>query len=107
MNASLETSRRQYNEYFNGTVLPLLGLTEAVVNELGFYEIAQQIKNTSVKEKYRRLAIQLLEENLREHQAERPRAIELFEARQARALREWQEASHTWEEALWKLVSQQ
>ncbi len=107
MNTSLEISRRQYSEFFKGTVLPLLGLTEAAVDELGFYKIAQRIKNNPVKEKYLRLAIQLLEENLREHQAERPRAIELFEAKQARELREWQETSHTWEEALWKLVSQQ
>lgn len=107
MNMSLEISRRQYNDFFNGTVLPLLSLTDAAVDELGFYEIAQRIKNTPVKEQYRRLAIQLLEENLREHQAERPRAIDLFEAKQAYELREWQETSHTWEEALWRLVSHQ
>lgn len=106
MNASLQISRRQYNEFLKGTVLPILGLSEDASNELGFLEIAQRIDNASVKLKYRRLAIQLLEENLREHQAERPRAIELLDAKQIEELHEWQETSSVWEKALWALVSQ-
>lgn len=104
--SSFQASRRQYNEFFKGTVLPLINLAEASAAELGFSEIAQHIDNGPVKEKYRRLAILLLEDNLREHQAERPRAIELFEANHAHELREWQETLHIWEDALWKLISQ-
>lgn len=78
MNISLQTSRREYNDFFKGTVLPILGLSEEASSDLGFLEIAQRIDKGPIKEKYRRLAIQLLEENLREHQAERPSAIEFI-----------------------------
>lgn len=107
MNALLQTSRRQYSEFFRGTILPILGLSEEASKKLGFLEIAQRIDSAPIRDKYRRLAIQLLEENLREHQAERPRAIELFDAKHIDELYEWQETSSVWEKALWSLVSQQ
>lgn len=107
MNISLQTSRREYNDFFKGTVLPILGLSEEASSDLGFLEIAQRIDKGPIKEKYRRLAIQLLEENLREHQAERPSAIELFDAKKIFELSEWQETSSVWEKALWELVSLQ
>jgi len=107
MNSALQNARREYEEYFVNTVFPVLGLTEEAVNELGFYEIAQRIHNSLIKQKYRSLAIELLEENLRGHQAERPRAVELFEAKHIYELREWQKISNEWEESLWALVSQQ
>lgn len=107
MISSLQAARQKYNEYFEGSVLPLLGLTDEAANELGFFDIAQRLPNSSVREKYRRLAIELLDENLREHQAERPSAIDLFEAKRVCELREWQEVSRAWEDALWALMSQQ
>ncbi len=107
MNASLQASRREYNEFFKGTVLPIFGLAKKICKILLLLHIVQRIDNVPIREKCRRLAIQLLEENLREHQAERPRAIELFDAKQIDELHEWQETSSIWEKALWELVSQQ
>lgn len=106
MNSELQTIRRKYNEYFKNTVFPLLGLTDADVDQLAFGQIAHRISDGSVRRTYLRLAIELLEENLRDHQAYRPKAIALFESKKVSELREWQKVSNEWEEALWALVSQ-
>lgn len=107
MNSSLQTARCEYNEYLERTVLPLLGLSKEARNVLGFADVAQKIDNRPIRQKFCEFAIELLEQNLLEHQAERPRALELFKAKRAYELREWQETSNIWEAALWSLVSQQ
>ncbi|MEQ1537073.1 MAG: hypothetical protein ABL923_14450 [Burkholderiaceae bacterium] len=106
MKNNLQSIRHEYNDYFKSTVFPLLGITEDRLDRLGFEEIALLIRDATIRRKFRRLAIQLLEANLHEHQTDRPSAIALFDAQNVSELRDWQDVSLTWEKALWALASQ-
>lgn len=106
MNKRLETARREYNLFFESEVFPVLGLDEADLDDLGFDKIATRIKDSAIRKQYRRLAIDLLEENIRDHQIDRPRALDLFDAGSLLELRDWQDVTIAWEHALWAIVSQ-
>ncbi len=106
MKNNLQSVRSKYNNYFTGTVLPLLGIAQDTLDQLSFEEIAQRIGDSGIRKAYRRLAIQLLEANLHDHQVGRPSAIVLLDAGDLCELRDWQEVTFTWERALWALASQ-
>ena len=106
MKNNIQSIRQEYNDYFKSTVFPLLGIKEDRLDYLGFEDITQRIQDTNIRKKYRKLAIQLLEVNLYEHQSDRPSAIALFDAKNLSELREWQDVTFTWEKAIWALASQ-
>lgn len=88
MKNNIQFTRREYNDYFKSTVFPLLGVAEDRLDHLGFEEITQRIGDATIRRKYRRLAIQLLEAHLYEHQTDRPSAIALFDAKNLSELRD-------------------
>jgi hypothetical protein len=106
MNNNLESARRDYKAYIGSEVTRTLGMSIDDVHTLGFEDIANKIGESGIRRKYRRLAINLIEENLRDHWTDRPVAIELFNVGNTRELQDWQSVATTWEQALWALVSQ-
>ena len=106
MNRSLEAARRAYNKHFDEVVNKVLRLSQEEQDELSFEEIASRIPDATTREEYRSRAIQLLEENLRDHYEDRPSALEAWRTRNTRELRDWQTVSREWELALWELVEQ-
>jgi hypothetical protein len=106
MKTDLLTAQREYNNYFERTVFPLLNITTSELDDLGFAEIAERIEAPQIRRTFRKLAVALLEANLQDHQADRPNAAELLKAGNSRDLKDWQEFSAILEKALMALVSQ-
>lgn len=106
MKTGLESARHEYKAYFAATVEPRLGIPPETQDQLSFSEIAQRIEDRKIRRTYRRLAMKLLEANLHDHQSDRPDSVALLEAGNLSELRDWQDATHAWEKALWALASQ-
>ena len=103
MKNDLPFVRREYNDYFQSTVFPLLDITSEAFDQMGFADIAQRIEDSSIRRTYRKLAIKLLEANILDHQASRPSAVALIDSGNLLELQEWQEVMFTWERAIWAL----
>ncbi len=106
MKNNLQFAQREYNDYFDSTVSPLLDVTSEALDQLGFADIAQLIEDSRIRRTYRKLAIKLLEANILDHQASRPSAVALIDAGNLLELQDWQEVTFTWERAIWDLASQ-
>jgi hypothetical protein len=106
VNRRLEATRRAYNKHFDEVVNKVLGLSQDEQDKLSFEENASRIPDAATRKEYRSRAIQLLEENLRDHFEERPSALEAWRTGNTQELRDWQTVSKEWELALWELVEQ-
>ena len=100
MKRDIQTTRRKYKDFFEGTVIPNIGISQDDIAQLSFADIASRIDNLEHRETFRRLAIRLLEENLEEHHDCRPSAVELLDKGNLSELYEWQDVLFTWERAI-------
>lgn len=63
----LSASRDKFNEFCKSVVEPLVGLTHEQMDDLGFVETAKRIVDATIRNQYCKLAVALLDENIRHH----------------------------------------
>jgi len=60
----LATARKAFNEYFEASVKPLLGLSDRELERLNFTQTATRIPDADIREEYRDRASRLLDTNI-------------------------------------------